>query len=193
MVKTMRESPWRFGSGAFRESQRRVYRTTREGLGVSRMAAAQAAGIHEKRIDRWEHGVAELTPDEILKLYESLDPVFIEAVESNPKPTPEGERCRYFRALQEIGQAELARKLKWPQCTISLFESGYITLNEKKLKQLWKALESMRKYDEDVAEQFKLYRDIEASLRREVAELEKQVEQGRMGSLARLPGRKIIR
>lgn len=127
-----------------------VLRKMRRGLGIRQVWLSKQTGIYRTKLSQWERGQIELTASELLKVGDAIGAVVKERSEAGTLPRPkvalpqasieQGRAVAETRRSWGVTQSELARAIKKPADTISLFENGYIELDAEELEQLNKAL-----------------------------------------------------
>jgi len=165
---------------------RRLLRTMREGLGVSVADLAQRANISREKLHKWEQFQRKLTLRELYRLADALDVAVMDRTENAPRgdvsSASGGAELKEIRGAYGITQIELAREMGMPQVSISLFENGYVKFTDRELARLKSVMDKLKKKHEITAQELRLFRDVEASLRREIADLNEQLkEKGRTG------------
>jgi transcriptional regulator with XRE-family HTH domain len=120
----------------------------RRRLRIPQARLAKQTGIAQAKISRWENGFLDITPEEREKIFSVLDEVMANKAASGdvyfPKMTEaEGATGASFadhRKAYGITQQELAIKANVPRSSLSLYENGYITLDEVPVSRLHNAL-----------------------------------------------------
>jgi len=130
-----------------------VLRKMRRGLGIRQVWLSKQTGIYRTKLSQWERGQIELTAGELLKVGEAIGAVVKERSEAGTLPRPkvalpqtsieQGKAVAETRRSWGVTQSELARAIKKPEDTISLFENGYIELDAEELDNLNNALSAL--------------------------------------------------
>jgi transcriptional regulator with XRE-family HTH domain len=170
------------------KSTRRLFQNMRNSFGLSVAEAAHRANISMDKLNKWEQGARKLKLEELSRLaalmVELQDRPDSGAILERVAEESGGAAAREYREMHGIAQAEVARAMKLAPTTVCLFEKGYLRLTENQVAKLGKVLDKLKKLHAQTANELKLFREIEASLRRELAEKEAELAGGNQEATA---------
>ena len=118
-----------------------VFHEMRKGLGIRQIDLAQAAKVFQSKLSAWEHGRGGLNQDEILRVADALDAAIAQVADdgrlkpsektpASDRSVKQGKTLADRRRAAQVTQQELAEKSRIPRSEVSLFETGYIELND---------------------------------------------------------------
>lgn len=182
---------------------RRLVRGLRENLGIPVADLAHRANVPMAKLHAWEQGKRKLTLNELGRAVHTLGEIMSERDDTTARLEAAsvesgGLFAKEYRQMHGITQFEVAREMGITQTAISLYEKGFLKFTDKELGRLSAAMNRLREKHALTANELKLFRDIEASLRRELAEQSaapeehsEEAPEGKMMKLSSLVGGKV--
>ncbi len=131
------------------EKDRKVLRKVRKDLGLRQGRLAELAGIHRSTISLWENGKVKLPDEAVLKISRAISEVMLARSEEQALPYPRAKNPVVAKVLARrrrewrITQVELAHKLNLASDTISLWENGYVELEDSEEERLGEELDKL--------------------------------------------------